>query len=291
LEEHGRLLRALQDSLERESELQRGLRRLKEGLTVSALKMQVAVKMVNDDDATIQSLRKDAEDARKQAIIATKDLEEATNTIQDLRLELGALKRKLAEVQDVEGRKDIAFVPPPTQEETDREVDVMMRLQDLKMAESLGGRIAATATPFQEWKMNRLLYSEDTPAGSKHADSDAVELLSEYAYLESINAVSSNGLQKPNKASVVKSRKQLSTAEGSRSRKGTSNMDFRSASLPSLIQPTQQSFGEVGTGWTRGLGREGELVVKSALDRSYREGHQPPKTSSMSTNTMGRVLV
>ena len=65
---------------------------------MSALKMQVAVKLVNDDEATIQTLRK-MQEARKTAIIATKDLEEATALVQDLRLELGALKRKLGEVR------------------------------------------------------------------------------------------------------------------------------------------------------------------------------------------------
>ncbi len=185
---------------ERESEQQRNLRRLREGLVVSALKMQVAVKMVNDDEATIQALRKDAEEARKTAITATKDLEEATALVQDLRLELGALKRKLAEVQDVGGRKEIAFVPPPAQKTTDTEVDALMKLEKLKMAESFGGRIAAEATPFQEWKMNRFLYSSDTPAASKGGDREAVELLTEYAYLEAV-VERQNDLTRPNKVS------------------------------------------------------------------------------------------
>ena len=161
-------------------------------MVVSALKMQVAVKLVNDDEATIQTLRKDAEEARKTAIIATKDLEEATALVQDLRLELGALKRKLGEVQDMEGRKEIAFVPPPSQITTDNEVNAMMKLEKLKMAESFGGRVAAEATPFQEWKMNRFLYSSDTPAASKGSDRDAVELLTEYAYLEAITDTQNN---------------------------------------------------------------------------------------------------
>ena len=52
------------DSLNRESELQCALRRLKDGLISAALRSQVAVKLVNDDNSTIQELRKDAEDAR-----------------------------------------------------------------------------------------------------------------------------------------------------------------------------------------------------------------------------------
>ena len=169
---------------------------------VSALKMQVAVKIVNDDEATIQALRKDAAEARKTAIAATKDLEEATALVQDLRLELGALKRKLAEVQDLEGRKEIAFVPPPSQKTTDSEVDALMKLEKLKMAESFGGRIAAEATPFQEWKMNRFLYSSDTPAASKGGDREAVELLTEYSYLEAVTE-RKNNLSRPNKVTPV----------------------------------------------------------------------------------------
>ena len=71
-------------------------------------------------------------------------------------------------------------MPPPSQITTDNEVNAMMKLEKLKMAESFGGRVAAEATPFQEWKMNRFLYSSDTPATSKGSDRDAVELLTEY---------------------------------------------------------------------------------------------------------------
>ena len=50
--------------MNRESELQYSLRRLKDGLVSAALRSQVAVKLVNDDSSTIQELRKDTEDAR-----------------------------------------------------------------------------------------------------------------------------------------------------------------------------------------------------------------------------------
>ena len=59
------------DSLNRESELQCALRRLKDGLISAALRSQVAVKLVNDDNSTIQELRKDAEDARSQPLTFT----------------------------------------------------------------------------------------------------------------------------------------------------------------------------------------------------------------------------
>ena len=87
---------------------------------------------------------------RKTAAIATKNLTEATQLIQDLRLEVGALKRKLADLQDREGGKELATIPPPTRDVTDIEVDSMMQLQNLQLSQSLGGIMAARATPFQE---------------------------------------------------------------------------------------------------------------------------------------------
>ena len=87
---------------------------------------------------------------RKAAAVATKNLTEATQLIQDLRLEVGALKRKLADLQDREGAREIASIQPPTRDITDSEVDSMMHLQKLQLSESLGGMMAARATPFQE---------------------------------------------------------------------------------------------------------------------------------------------
>jgi len=57
-DEHSRILRALHDSLDRESEQQRIFRRMKEALVATGLRLQVAVKTVADDEATIQQLRR-----------------------------------------------------------------------------------------------------------------------------------------------------------------------------------------------------------------------------------------
>ena len=94
-DEHSRILRALHDSLDRESDAQRLLRRMKESLVTTALKLQVAVKTVEDDEITIQQLRKELEEMRRDAKNAGKSAEEATKVIGDLRIEVAGLKRRL----------------------------------------------------------------------------------------------------------------------------------------------------------------------------------------------------
>ena len=65
-DEHKRIMRALVDSLDRESEQQRVLRRMKESLVATCMKLQVAVKTVGEDEATIQKLRKELQAARQE---------------------------------------------------------------------------------------------------------------------------------------------------------------------------------------------------------------------------------
>ena len=76
-DEHQRILRALHDSLDRESDAQRLLRRMKESLVGTALRLQVAVKTVQDDEMTMQQLRRELEDMRKEAKSAAAAHEDA----------------------------------------------------------------------------------------------------------------------------------------------------------------------------------------------------------------------
>lgn len=46
---------------------------------------------------------------------------------------------------------------------------------------------------FVRYKLNKFLYSPDTPAASKGCDEEAVGLLSEYAYLEAIAKPKTSG--------------------------------------------------------------------------------------------------
>jgi hypothetical protein len=72
--EHQKIMRALLDSLERESELQRQLRRMKESLVAVALRFQVAAKVAKDDETTIAALRKETEEARMESMINKKQV-------------------------------------------------------------------------------------------------------------------------------------------------------------------------------------------------------------------------
>jgi len=98
-DEHQRILRALHDSLDRESDAQRLLRRMKESLVGTALRLQVAVKTVQDDEMTMQQLRRELEDMRKEAKSAAAAHEDAGKYIADLRLEVSGLKRRLNQLE------------------------------------------------------------------------------------------------------------------------------------------------------------------------------------------------
>ena len=105
-DEHSRILRALHDSLDRESDAQRLLRRMKESLVTTALKLQVAVKTVEDDEITIQQLRKELEEMRRDAKNAGKSAEEATKVIGDLRIEVAGLKRRLNNLEQAQQQQE-----------------------------------------------------------------------------------------------------------------------------------------------------------------------------------------
>jgi len=83
-EDHQRIMRALYDSVSKNNELHIQLRRMKEELVSTALRLQVATKIRQDDENTISSLRRVAEEARTEAIIANKQSHEANELIQSL---------------------------------------------------------------------------------------------------------------------------------------------------------------------------------------------------------------
>ena len=82
--------------------------------------------MVENDSAIITALRKETEEARVAANVATQNLEVASGVIQDLRLEVSSLKRKVSELQNDRSRN---YTFAPSGEQTDIEIDAMMRLQ------------------------------------------------------------------------------------------------------------------------------------------------------------------
>ena len=91
--------------MERESELQRELRRTKESLVSVALRLQVAIKVSEEDGHTISSLQQELADARRDAIVSNKQAALAAEMIAQLNLEISTLKRKLRSIEAVRSYK------------------------------------------------------------------------------------------------------------------------------------------------------------------------------------------
>eukprot|EP01036_Dinobryon_divergens_P022868 gene22868-31169_t len=193
-DEFQRLVRALIDSSERESELQRQLRRTKESLVAVALRLQVAIKVTQEDEYTISILQRDIAEARSNAIISSRQASVAAETIASLNLEISSLKRRLRAIE----KERISQAPNPNFL-ADSEVDAFMAQDLLRMTipPDIGGK-PALATPFERWKIEKFLFSPDTPAASESQDKYVVDALSE------IPMISSADITRPTKISVAK---------------------------------------------------------------------------------------
>lgn len=186
VDEHQRLMRALNSSLSSKNDLYLQLRRMQESLVSVALKLQVAIKVSKDDEVTISNLRKASEESRKEALEATKQATAADNIIKSLKLEISSLKRKLKESQqyshlyasnesDLQGNKNFTEV-------ADAEVDVIMNgtatggqelplhpdLIDLLDTSTRKSRELTKSTtnnkvvtPFQVWKIQNYIKTPD----------------------------------------------------------------------------------------------------------------------------------
>lgn len=192
-------MRAIYDSLERESELQRQLRRTKEALVSVALRLQVSIKLANEDEETLTALQAQAEESKSREVVASKRAEEAMMLINALTLEVNTLKRRLRAYEVERGEKigtgnsglslqqQLAM-----NEKADLEVDRLLAqpAQSLLTAPpDIGPLALQSATPFDKWKMTNFLYSPDTPAASLAHDKHVVELLMEAATAEVVNDI------------------------------------------------------------------------------------------------------
>ena len=178
--------------------MQRQLRRLNDSMVAVALRLQVAMKVSEEDEQSSLSLRKVVAEARTAAMISNRQNTVAVELISSLKREINALKRKLKEVtaeQQSSSSSSVTRTSSPVQgsghpastakageasfgQVADAEVDAMMEggLQ-YALPHSLGGK-TETATAFQQWKINKFLYSPDTPSGSLNHDKQVVDLLS-----------------------------------------------------------------------------------------------------------------
>jgi len=160
-------------------ELLRQLHQLQQSFVEVSLRLQVAIKISEDDESTISFLRKEAADARIDALNAKKQAEEASNTIKDLKMEINILKKKLKDQpshhssshhhhnNNTATNSNTVNNTSHNREENelsnlavkaDKEVDNLMHNYDHMPGMSIA---LPGMTPFKTWKMQQFLASAE----------------------------------------------------------------------------------------------------------------------------------
>lgn len=188
---------------------------MKENLVSVALRLQVAVKVAQNDEKTTVQLRRDCTEARKSAAIANKRADEATGIIQDLKIEISSLKRRIKELE-TQSNDPYATIPDPKSSASstanavaDAEIDSMMfKLQHtVTFPKGTGGK-PEKATPFQQWKMQQFVWTPDTPAASEYHDKHTVDMLADSVTEETLSKLKElPRYQHPSQSSVGKLRR------------------------------------------------------------------------------------
>jgi hypothetical protein len=214
------------------------MRRLKESLVANALKLQVAAKLVQCDETTIQYLRRDLEEAKKSLCISSQKETAANDLVQALRLEIIQLKRRLKEDHDHHQHTHVATGSiAMVHHEADNQVKRMMNSRGILFNVQEGNETALLVTEkdkpthFQEWKMKKFLWSPDAPGGSLDRDDQVVEEL-----LRASMAPFESGVMKTNKITVAKRRPGTTTKLTTASQRPTL--------LPGLSVPPQDRLAE-----------------------------------------------
>lgn len=213
-------MRAIYESLEREGELQRQLRRTKETLVSVALRLQVAIKVSQEDELTISSLVAVAEEAKAKEILATKRAEEAMEMINALTLEVNRLKRRVRAVESEKQQLNPTGLLSSEQQQqmneyADDEVEEMFEHElRTSVPRDISEKVLKAATPFDRWKMNQFLFAPDTPAASLTHDRDAVDMLvqatqEDLHYAPGYDPMMT--LTRPTKSAIAKRRKAKET--------------------------------------------------------------------------------
>jgi hypothetical protein len=204
VEEHLKLMRALYDSLERENHLQREFRRMKEEMFSVALKYSVAVRTSEEDDKMLTLLRREAQESKFNELKAQKQLNEASEMISALNLEVSALKRKLkayeglrrpqmstAAGQDLDDSSqsgqnhEYTMNTAKVLADADAEVERMLRAPNTAIYKSPAKNAnpsdptlpSERITNFQEWKVKNFFYTPDTPMASQDHDEHMVDVI------------------------------------------------------------------------------------------------------------------
>jgi hypothetical protein len=72
-------------------------------LVAVALRLQVAIKVTQEDEYTISILQREIAEARSNAIVSNRQASVAAETIASLNLEISSLKRRLRAIEKVKG--------------------------------------------------------------------------------------------------------------------------------------------------------------------------------------------
>jgi hypothetical protein len=191
---------------------------MKENLVSIALKYQVAVRISEEDEQTMVFLRKELLEAKTNEKKFEKQAKEAHDLIRSLKTEVNVLKRKLNE--SVQGELKSNVVHSSRQAKAnlkdsvgthafalaDEEVDVMMnRSKSASFLPNSGGE-RVRVTPFQQWKIDRFVFTPDTPMASIDHDKHTVDMMAEYATKENTEFFS-NMLSRPTKSQLGKMRR------------------------------------------------------------------------------------
>jgi hypothetical protein len=137
------------------------MRNMKKHLLMIGLKFQISTQVSKDDSKTIQFLRNEALKAKIEELIATKQVNDANDLIQSLRLEISSLRRTLAKIQAAKAKGLYSLSEP--QSAADNEgisqpstpfVPPQLPLFPSTAADAEEPFSAQSVLSFEEWKIN-----------------------------------------------------------------------------------------------------------------------------------------
>ena len=131
------------------------MRRTKDSLVNVALRLQVAIKITQEDEATIAQLQNETTELRTNAIVSRKQADEASELAGALNIQILTLKRKIKALEE----NKAASTPKPN-DLADMEVDAMLG-EGLEMYEippnTAKGLDMLSPSPFERWKMQEVI--------------------------------------------------------------------------------------------------------------------------------------
>ena len=150
-------------------------------------------------------------------LTAKKQSDAAADIIDNLRLEVSSLRRKMKDVT-ANGKPLLPSANYSTSTSTnynlgvsaDLEVDEWMKKGlSIPLPKKTGGNVEE-ATSFQRWKIQKFLWTPDTPAASENHEISTVDLLASAATSASLKSLAA--IEKPTKGGIAKM-KSLRTSE------------------------------------------------------------------------------